>query len=101
MSFWEHIFAFNPDSPLLFTQFYFWAFFALVYALFALIMSGSNVSNQKLHLRNVYLLFVSWFFYYKTSGLFLLILAFITLSDWFIAQRIKANSEKRMAKAWL
>ena len=101
MSFWEHIFAFNPDSPLLFTQFYFWAFFALVYALFALIMSGSNVSNQKLHMRNVYLLFVSWFFYYKTSGLFLLILAFITLSDWFIAQRIKANSEKRIAKAWL
>lgn len=101
MSFWEHIFAFNPDSPLLFTQFYFWAFFALVYALFALIMSGSKISNQKLHLRNVYLLFVSWFFYYKTSGLFLLILAFITLSDWFIAQRIKANSEKRIAKAWL
>ena len=31
---------------------------------------------------------VGWFFYYKTSGLFLLILAFITLSDWLIAKRI-------------
>ena len=39
-------------------------------------------------MRNVYLMFVSWFFYYKTSGLFLLILAFITLSDWLIARQI-------------
>ena len=85
MNFLHHIFAFDADSPLLFTQFYFWAFFALVFALFALIISSSR---RVLHLRNVYLLFVSWFFYYKTSGLFLLILAFITLSDWIIAGRI-------------
>ena len=107
MSFWEHIFAFNEESPLLFTQFYFWAFFALVYALFALIMAkvegrkakvDGQVSNGRLHLRNVYLLFVSWFFYYKTSGLFLLILAFITISDWLIAGRIKASGEGRKAK---
>ena len=93
MEFLHHIFAFNADSPLLFTQFYFWAFFALVYALFALILSyggsGGGRTNGRLHLRNVYLLFVSWFFYYKTSGLFLLILAFVTLSDWIIAQRIR------------
>ena len=83
MEFMHHILGFDAESPLLFTQFYFWAFFALVYALFALLMSikPSAVSNQRLHLRNVYLLFVSWFFYYKTSGLFLLILAFVTLSD--------------------
>jgi hypothetical protein len=64
-----------------------------VYALFALILSyggsGGGRTNGRLHLRNVYLLFVSWFFYYKTSGLFLLILAFVTLSDWIIAQRIR------------
>lgn len=89
MNFWHHIFAFDANSPLLFTQFYFWAFFALVFALFALIMSGKTAEGKsRLHLRNVYLLFVSWFFYYKTSGLFLLILAFVTLSDWIIAGRI-------------
>ena len=102
--FWHHILAFDADSPLLFTQFYFWAFFALVYALFALIMANSRGHRQRLHLRNVYLLFVSWFFYYKTSGLFLLILAFITLSDWLIARRIdsklNANATSK-AKAWL
>ena len=102
--FLHHIFAFDADSPLLFTQFYFWAFFALVYALFALIMSGKKDSNGKLHLRNVYLLFVSWFFYYKTSGLFLLILAFVTLSDWLIAGRIKSavtRQKPQIAKALL
>ena len=103
MSFWEHILAFNPDSPLLFTQFYFWAFFALAFAVFALIMEivPGRLGNKKLHLRNIYLLFVSWFFYYKTSGLFLLILAFVTISDWLIAQRIKANNKSPIAKAWL
>ena len=109
MNFFQHIFAFNPDSPLLFTQFYFWAFFALVYALFALIMSnlpseGLDTSNRRLHLRNVYLLFVSWFFYYKTSGLFLLILAFVTLSDWLIAGRIKSaisNNKTQIPQIWL
>lgn len=50
--------------------------------------------KTRLHLRNVYLLFVSWFFYYKTSGLFLLLLAFVTLSDWLIAQRIKHSQIK-------
>ena len=96
MDFLHYIFAFDENSPLLFTQFYFWAFFAIVYALFALIIGNSRTGKEKgrLHLRNVYLLFVSWFFYYKTSGLFLLLLAFVTLSDWLIAQRIKNSQIK-------
>ena len=107
MDFLHYIFAFNAESPLLFTQFYFWGFFALVYALFALIMDRvpDSLGNKKLHLRNVYLMFVSWFFYYKTSGLFLLILLFVTLSDWLIAQRIvksrKSKAESRKPLFWL
>ena len=111
MDFLHHIFAFDENSPLLFTQFYFWAFFALVYALFALLISlpyregsGLGLPNRRLHLRNVYLMFVSWFFYYKTSGLFLLILAFVTLSDWLIAGRIKSaitNNKPQIAKIFL
>ena len=121
MEFLHHIFGFNSESPLLFTQFYFWAFFALVYAVFALIMEVGAQSaqairregdkakgrNTRLHLRNVFLMAVSWFFYYKTSGLFLLLLLFVTLSDWLIAQRIYRNKEQgtrskdHIAKAWL
>ncbi len=107
----RHIFGFDSESPLLFTQFYFWAFFALVYSLFALIMEigakHSHRQKSRLHLRNVFLMGVSWFFYYKTSGLFLLILVFVTLSDWLIANRIYRNKEQgsgsgqRKAKMWL
>ena len=121
MEFFSHIFGFNSESPLLFTQFYFWAFFALVYAVFALIMEVGAQSaqarrregdkakgrNTRLHLRNVFLMAVSWFFYYKTSGLFLLLLLFVTLSDWLIAKQIYRNKEQgtrskdHIAKAWL
>lgn len=110
MEFLHHIFGFNSESPLLFTQFYFWAFFALVYSVFAIIMEvGSKETPQKdghntrLHLRNVFLMAVSWFFYYKTSGIFLLILLFITLSDWLIARRIYDTKKRdgKGAKWWL
>jgi len=101
----RNIFLYDPAHPLLFTQFYFWGFFAIVYALFALIMEigsrGSKQSRGRMHLRNVYLMAVSWFFYYKTSGIFLLILAFVTLSDWLIAQRIDHHRGTWKSKAWL
>lgn len=109
MQFLHHIFAFDSNSPLLFTQFYFWAFFAIVYAVFALIMEACPRyrGNGRLHLRNIFLMFVSWFFYYKTCGIFLLILAFVTLSDWLIAKQIyrckndgKTTRVDR-AKVWL
>ena len=90
----EKIFSFDPNSPLLFTQFYFWAFFAVVYAIFALI-------GYKRLMRNTFLFFVSLFFYFKTSGFSLLILLFVTTSDFLIAKRI-SRTEKRAAKnAWL
>ena len=118
MEFLRHIFGFNSDSPLLFTQFYFWAFFALVYSVFAIIMEvgtksfrtnpenmcDGKLSNNRLHLRNIFLMAVSWFFYYKTSGLFLLILLFVTVSDWLIAQQIyrnKCHNNIAGAKWWL
>ena len=75
------IFAFDPNSPLLFTHFQFWAFFAIVFALFSLLQS-------KTLLRNAYLFFVSLLFYYKTSGLFVGLLLLVTVSDSFIAQGI-------------
>ena len=94
MAFLHKVFAFDANSPLLFTQFYFWAFFAIVFAGFAL------VKNRRL-LRNSFLFFVSLFFYYKTSGLSVLILIFVTFSDFLIAKRIDHSSKKWKKKAWL
>lgn len=94
LNFIKDVFAFDENSPLLFTQFYFWAFFALVFAVFSLIKS-------KRLLRNSFLFFVSLFFYYKTSGLFVLILIFVTCSDFLIAQRIAKATNGVTKKAWL
>lgn len=90
----EKIFSFDPNSPLLFTQFYFWAFLAIVFAVFSLI------GNRRL-LRNTFLFLVSLFFYFKTSGLSVLILLFVTLSDFLIAKRISKSQKSGAKKAWL
>ena len=82
------LFSFDSAHPLLFTQFYFWAFFALVFAGFSLI-------HSKPLLRNAYLFFVSLFFYYKTSGVFLLLLLFVVTYNYFAARALR-----RARPAW-
>ena len=86
LDFLQKLFSFDKAHPLLFTQFYFWAFFAIVFAVFSL------VKNRCL-LRNAFLFFVSLFFYYKTSGLFTLILIFITIYNFFGAKWLHSRSK--------
>jgi Predicted membrane protein involved in D-alanine export len=75
LDFFQKLFSFDKTHPLLFTQFYFWAFFAIVMVFFCLF------KNKNL-LRNSFLFFVSLFFYYKTSGIFTLILIFVTIYNY-------------------
>ena len=75
-------FAFDPNSPLLFTQFYFWGFFAVVFAVFSLV-------HRKLLLRNAFLFATSLFFYYKTSGSYVCILLFCVVANFFIGKWIE------------
>jgi D-alanyl-lipoteichoic acid acyltransferase DltB (MBOAT superfamily) len=88
------VFSFDPNSPLLFTQFQFWAFFALVFAGFAL-------AKCRRLLRNSYLFFVSLLFYYKTSGLFVGLLILVTCTDFFIAQAIHDSKVQWKRRALL
>ena len=86
--FLKETFAFDPNSPLLFTQSYFWVFFLLVFTVFSLV-------QNKILLRNAFLFFVSVFFYYKTSGWFTLILLFAILFnylDGFLIHKSKRDS---------
>lgn len=80
------LFAFNDDHPLLFTQIHFWVLFFIIYLFFSFIVSykkkDSSFSPIKRVCRNGYLFFFSLFFYYKTSGLFVLLLIFSTLLGW-------------------
>jgi alginate O-acetyltransferase complex protein AlgI len=93
-SFFTIVFSFDERYPLLFTQFYFWAFFALVFAGFSL------VKNRVL-LRNTFLFLVSVFFYYKTSGLFVLLLIFSTIFGLFIGKKIDRNEKKGKRKFYM
>ena len=77
LEFLKNIFSFDSNSPLLFTQFYFWAFFAIVFSLFSLF-------KNKVLLRNTFIFFVSIFFYYKTSGWATLILVFATILNFWL-----------------
>ncbi len=92
--FLKSVFAFDPESPLLFTQFYFWAFFALVFALFSLL-------HNRLILRNLFLFVSSVFFYYKTSGLCVFILLFCVMSDFLLAKRIHRSVKEGARRFWL
>ena len=88
--------SFDSQHPLLFTQIHFWVFFLLVFAGFSFIVTR----RWKLTARNAYLFFVSLFFYYKTSGLFVLLLVFSTLLGWTLGiymDKWKVESGKRKA----
>ncbi len=77
----NQIFLYDPERPLIFTRFFFWAFFAIVLAGYSMVYKNNNRS-----MRAGYLFIVSLFFYYKSSGLFFFILLFSTLTDFYIGK---------------
>lgn len=93
-NFLKETFAFDPNSPLLFTQSYFWVFFLLVFAVFSLV-------QNKILLRNAFLFFVSVFFYYKTSGWFTLILLFAIIFNYLDGFLIYKSKKDSGRLAWL
>lgn len=94
LNYLKTIFSFNEAQPLLFTQFYFWAFFFFVFMLFSL------VCNRRL-MRNTFLFMASLFFYFKTSGLFVLILIFSTFFNFFAAKGIYRRPAPGRRKLWM
>ena len=75
------LFGYNPEEPMLFTSgvFLFWyALFLVIYAL---------VYQHNLY-RTLWVIVFSFFFYYKSSGLYLMILCFSIVLDYYIAQWI-------------
>jgi D-alanyl-lipoteichoic acid acyltransferase DltB (MBOAT superfamily) len=68
------IFLYNESAPLIFTRFFFWAFFAVVLLGYSLVYRNKNRS-----IRAGYLFAVSLFFYYKSSGFFFFVLLLSTL----------------------
>lgn len=90
----KDIFGFSQDAPLIFTQFYFWGFFAAVLAIYSFIHPFRAV-------RNAFLFLVSLFFYFKTSSFFFVILLFSTLMDFGIGFLIHGAKKKARKTFWL
>ncbi len=88
------IFEFSKKYPLDFTQMSFWIFFVIVYAGFAL-------TYKRLFIRNLFLFLVSCFFYYKTSGLFVMLLLFSTVTDFYFGRQIDKSQDEGHRKLFV
>ncbi|MBN2662086.1 MAG: MBOAT family protein [Bacteroidales bacterium] len=87
----KKIFLFNENAPLIFTRFYFWAFFTIVLTIYVTIY-------KKKAIRNIFLFAVSLFFYYKTSGFYFVLLIFSTITDYFIGGLVYKSDKKASKK---
>ena len=89
----RNIFVYDKTAPLIFTRFFFWAFFAVVLFGFTKVYNRKNRS-----VRAGYLFLASLFFYYKSSGFFFFILLFSTLTDFFIGKGIYSSKNELVRK---
>ncbi len=89
----RNIFVYDEVAPLIFTRFFFWAFFAAVLIGYSLVYNKKNRS-----IRAGYLFLASLFFYYKSSGFFFFILLFSTLTDFFIGKWIYGSKKEIIRK---
>ncbi|MFZ6052093.1 MBOAT family O-acyltransferase [Halocola ammonii] len=90
----KDIFLYNEESPLIFTELYFWVFFGVV-------LAGYSIIYKHRAVRNAFLFLVSLFFYYKTSGMFFTILLFSTVTDYYIGNAIYGSKKILSRKLWL
>ena len=90
----NNILAYTQDKPLLFTQLFFWAFFLIVLFFYSFVYKVNK-------LRTIYLLAVSLFFYFKTSGVFVLLLVITICSDYFWGRNIRHTSSLFKRKLFL
>jgi alginate O-acetyltransferase complex protein AlgI len=93
-AFISDILSYNPSSPFIFTTPAFWVFFLLV-------LAGYSLVYRKLVIRNVYLFLMSLFFYFKTGGLFLFLLIFVTVVDYSCGLLINHAERKWARKLFL
>jgi D-alanyl-lipoteichoic acid acyltransferase DltB (MBOAT superfamily) len=81
------------SEPFTFLNVAFWAFLGIVFV-------GLAATEKRMRMRNAFLFFASLYFYWKTSGVFVGLLVFTTVSDWWLGGRIAA-AEGTRRKLWL
>lgn len=89
-----HMLEYAPSAPMLFSSGLFWLLFIIMLPIYALLKG----SKPKMVL---FILFFSLYFYYKSSGLFFLMLIATSLIDWLISLRIAQTESRGGKKAWM
>jgi len=90
----QNIFSYSENSPLLFTQTYFWLFFAFVMAIFSFLYKKQNS-------KILFLFIISVYFYYKSGGYFFTLLLFSTFVDYTLGWKIYRAKTQRGKKWYL
>ena len=88
------LFSFDETQPLIFTQLDFWVFFLIVLSIF------SFIHKYKLT-RSIFLFVVSLFFYFKTSGLLVLLLSASIVINYFIGKGVWAALSQNKKKFYV
>ncbi|WP_321333608.1 MBOAT family protein [uncultured Bacteroides sp.] len=86
------VFTYNPQSPMMFSSgIFLWLFagFALIYVLL----------RQKDTARILFVTAFSYYFYYKSSGIYFFLLAMVTVSDFYIARQMERTLSTAGRKA--
>ncbi|GAB4333711.1 MAG: MBOAT family protein [Flammeovirgaceae bacterium] len=84
-------FIYSEKSPLLFTQSAFWVFFFVVYLI-------HNILYKENKLKNIFLTIFSFYFYYLSSGFYVILLLISTLIDFYIGKKIYLTDEPKKRK---
>ena len=95
---WQRLlamFAYDANNPLTLTT----GFFLFAFLIFG---AGYVLVRNRGSLRTWYVLLFSLYFYYKLSGIYVLLLLGVALSDFLIGRRVgKARNESRSTKWWV
>ena len=87
------LFAYNAHEPMMFTTGLFVMLFAVFYAIYGCLSRATT-------LRLLFVVCFSYYFYYKSSGCYFLLLALVTVSDFLIARRM-ADADEQSTRRWL
>lgn len=88
------VLSYNPDNPFIFTTAGFWIFLLVI-------LAGYSLVYKQVPLRNVYLFFISLYFYFKAGGLFLFLLIFVTVVDYACGLLISRNESRFKRKFFI
>ena len=88
------VFVYDPQAPLIFSS-------GLFLWLFAAFAGAYLLLRRRTTARLLFVTAFSYYFYYKSSGVYLFLLALVTVSDFLIARRMDQCLTPLKRKAWV